>query len=237
MAGVTGESSGCACQRNRRTLRFKIRARPSSNLWLVTELEILGQPIAERADAAANRRKILAAAAELVAARGVAGLSMDDVAAAAGVGVGTVYRRFKDRAGLAHALLDQREHEFQERFMAGSPPLGPDAPPVDRIRAFLHALIDRTDDQIDLLLYAETSAPAARFEGSYGVYHRHLSMLISQERSDVDAEYTAHLLLAPMSADLFAWQRTDQRISVERMRAGIDILLDGLARPFKAERD
>ncbi|NUR86254.1 MAG: TetR family transcriptional regulator, partial [Nonomuraea sp.] len=48
----------------------------------------------ERTDAARNRAKILAAAADIVAAHGVAGLSMAEVAAAAGVGVGTLYRRF-----------------------------------------------------------------------------------------------------------------------------------------------
>ena len=39
---------------------------------------------------------------------------MDAVAEAAGVGKGTLYRRFGDRNGLAYAILDEREREFQE---------------------------------------------------------------------------------------------------------------------------
>src|SRR5213080_2904657 len=51
----------------------------------------------ERADAARNRIKVLAAAEQLFSARGVAAVSMDDVAASAGVGKGTLYRRFGDK--------------------------------------------------------------------------------------------------------------------------------------------
>src|SRR5688572_14050048 len=89
-------------------------------------------PTRERADAARNRRKVLDAAAHLFAARGIDMVSMDDVATAAGVGKGTVYRRFGDRSGLAAALLDERETELQDRMLFGPPPLGPGAAPADR---------------------------------------------------------------------------------------------------------
>jgi AcrR family transcriptional regulator len=73
---------------------------------------LAGDAPKERADAARNRRKVLAAAGELFAARGVAGVSMDDVAAAAGVGKGTLYRRFGDKSGMAAALLDELESQL-----------------------------------------------------------------------------------------------------------------------------
>ena len=58
-----------------------------------------------RRDAAANRSRVLAAAAEVFDEQGLdAGL--DDVADRAGVGVGTVYRRFPSREALMEALLD-----------------------------------------------------------------------------------------------------------------------------------
>lgn len=194
------------------------------------EFTVLGQPPAERVDAAANRRRILAAARELVAAGGVASLSMDEVAQAAGVGVGTVYRRFKDRAGLAHALLDERERELQAAFISGPPPLGPGASAADRITAFLDELIDRTDAQLDLLLFAETSAPAARFETSYEVYRQHLSLLLDELAPRADPGYLADVLLACAGADLFAWQRRQRGIDVDTMKAGMRALVDGLCR-------
>ena len=60
-----------------------------------------------RADAERNRQRILAAAAALFAERGV-DVSIDDIAAAAGVGIGTVYRRFPDREALIEALFEDK---------------------------------------------------------------------------------------------------------------------------------
>jgi AcrR family transcriptional regulator len=64
-----------------------------------------------RADAERNRLRILDAAAELFAERGLQ-VSLDEVAERAGVGVGTVYRRFADREALVDALLQARVEEF-----------------------------------------------------------------------------------------------------------------------------
>jgi AcrR family transcriptional regulator len=187
---------------------------------------------AERADAARNRRRILAAAADLIAARGVGALSMDEVARAAGVGVGTVYRRFGDRAGLLYAVLDDRERRFQAAFLQGPPPLGPGAEPLDRVRAFLHALADRTDEQLDLLVMAEADSPDARFDdGSYEVYRTHLETLIARVRPSADAAYIADALLAPLAANLLRHQRRTRGMSLERVKAGLDDLVAGLAAP------
>ncbi|MGA5761243.1 TetR/AcrR family transcriptional regulator [Nonomuraea bangladeshensis] len=183
----------------------------------------------ERADAARNRAKILAAAEEIMAARGVEALSMADVAAAAGVGVGTLYRRFGDRAGLAHALIDRREREFQAAYLGGPPPLGPGAPAAERIRAFLHALATRTVNQLDLLLVAETAAPFARFGGAYHAYHRHLAILIAEARPGRDASYLADALLAPLAANLLAYRMGgEQGLTCKAIRAGLDDLLAGV---------
>ncbi|BFO19011.1 hypothetical protein SHKM778_53990 [Streptomyces sp. KM77-8] len=81
-----------------------------------------------RADAARNRARLLEAAALLVAERGPDGVTMEEVAAAARVGKGTVFRRFGDRTGLLTALLDHSEKKFQAAFLSGPPPLGPGAP-------------------------------------------------------------------------------------------------------------
>ena len=58
-------------------------------------------------DAARNRARILAAARELFAERGLE-VTMDEIARHAGVGVGTVYRRFRQRSELIEALFEQR---------------------------------------------------------------------------------------------------------------------------------
>jgi AcrR family transcriptional regulator len=60
-----------------------------------------------RRDAERNRQRILASAAEAFAERGLAA-TMDEIARRAGVGVGTVYRRFPDKEMLIEALFEQR---------------------------------------------------------------------------------------------------------------------------------
>jgi AcrR family transcriptional regulator len=60
-----------------------------------------------RADAERNRARILAAAAEVFAERGL-DASLDDIAAHAGVGIGTVYRRFPDKDALIDALFEDK---------------------------------------------------------------------------------------------------------------------------------
>src|SRR5690348_6981256 len=64
-----------------------------------------------RKDAELNRRKILDAAGELFAERGLR-VTLNDVAHHAGVGVGTVYRRFPDKAQLIDELFEERLEEI-----------------------------------------------------------------------------------------------------------------------------
>jgi AcrR family transcriptional regulator len=87
-----------------------------------------GPPHTERADAARNRRRLLATAREIIAGEGADTLTMDGLAERAGLGKGTVFRRFGTRAGIFQALLDDDERDFQEQVLSGSPPLGPGAP-------------------------------------------------------------------------------------------------------------
>jgi AcrR family transcriptional regulator len=60
-----------------------------------------------RSDAERNRMRILEAAARVFAERGL-DVPLDDIADAAGVGVGTVYRRFPDKDALIDALFEDK---------------------------------------------------------------------------------------------------------------------------------
>jgi AcrR family transcriptional regulator len=95
-----------------------------------------GPPHAERADAARNRQLLLATARDMLAEQGADKLTMDGLAERAGLGKGTVFRRFGTRAGIFAALLDDDERDFQEQVLAGPPPLGPGAPAPARLIAY-----------------------------------------------------------------------------------------------------
>jgi AcrR family transcriptional regulator len=142
-------------------------------------------------------------AAQLFAEHGVDGVSMDQIATAAGVGKGTLFRRFGDKAGLGVALLEAREQALEQALVSAPPPLGPAAPPGDRLRAFLAAYVEFLDANLDLVHMSETASPGARYRvGAYRRWQDHVRMLISTARPDLDADYTAHLLLAGLAADL-----------------------------------
>ncbi len=102
----------------------------------MTEPLVWRAPQPERADAARNRQHLLATAREMLAEDGPDRLTMDALAERSGLGKGTVFRRFGTRAGIFGALLDEVERGFQERVLAGPPPVGPGAPPLDRLLAF-----------------------------------------------------------------------------------------------------
>lgn len=157
-------------------------------------------PPRERADAARNRAAVLDAAATLFREHGVAAVSMDAVAAAAGVGKGTLFRRFGDKAGLALALLDARERELQEAILFGAAPLGPAEPASGkRLVAFVEAYLTYALDHLDLLRMSETGSAGARYRiGAYRFWHRHVALLLAH-RADPDAD--AHTLLAPLAAE------------------------------------
>src|ERR1700733_9025878 len=108
----------------------------------------------ERRDAAANRIRILEAARRLLADGGLDALTMDAVASAAGVGKGTVFRRFGNRAGLAAALVDDEMRDFQDRFLHGPPPLGPGAPAPQRLEAFVVELLHHYAENLPVAVLA-----------------------------------------------------------------------------------
>jgi AcrR family transcriptional regulator len=159
----------------------------------------------ERADAARNRARVLAAAADLFATRDPRAVTMDDIAKAAGVGRATVYRRYPDTWSIAVALLDEHERTLQERLLRGDPPLGPGAPPARRLAAFYAAMVDLLDAHADLVLGAETGG--ARYAtGAYGFWSTHVrSLLVEAGIGDPDA--MVDVLLAPVSAEVFLHQR------------------------------
>lgn len=158
-------------------------------------------PRPERADAARNRARVLAAAERLFAARGAGEVSMEDIAREAGVGKGTLYRRYPDRAALAVALLDEHERLLQERLLSGPPPLGPGAPPAQRLAAFYAAMVELLARHLDLALAAETGAARYR-TGAYGFWRAHVRALVAEAGVADPDDVLAELLLAPLAVDL-----------------------------------
>lgn len=152
----------------------------SVNLPLVP----LGESRSERADAARNREHLLAAAREMIAEHGVEKVTMDGLAERAGLGKGTVFRRFGTRAGIFRALLIADEFLFQNDVMQGPPPLGPGAGPVPRLTAYGRARIAFLVDHFEISRATiDRNGPTP---GSGIEFTRiHIRMLLGQAHLDI----------------------------------------------------
>lgn len=158
----------------------------------------------ERADAARNREAVLAAADALFArSERPRGISMDDVAAAAGVGKGTLFRRFGDRTGLIRALVEARIEPLRQAVEAGPPPLGPGGAPRERALALLDAVVEFKLANRHLTLALEDAGGGSPYQaGHYVRWHATLSDVLRELPDVPDADYAAHVLLAATRADL-----------------------------------
>ena len=188
-----------------------------------------GAPRAERADAARNRRHLLDTAREMLAEQGPDTLTMDGLAERAGLGKGTVFRRFGTRAGIFAALLDDDERAFQQQVLAGPPPLGPGAAALDRLIAYGRARTGFLMAHGDIARAAHEPVPAGSQSPLSQVHIRmllgqldlggaDLDMLAVQLTAALDGPFLLYLsasdLTAPPQAERIAdsWQDLVQRL-------------------------
>jgi AcrR family transcriptional regulator len=184
----------------------------------------------ERRDAAANRERILAAARQLVGELGPDALTMQSVASAAGVGKATVFHRFGDRDGLTQALIDDYIREFQDAFLSGPPPLGPGAPPGDRLEAFVREFVRLQADHLGLALAAE--APAGRpLAAGYAALALHIAVLVHEIDPDIDERVVAGFILSAIAPPVLHRMRDALGVDTAALQASAQALLRGLTGP------
>jgi AcrR family transcriptional regulator len=194
----------------------------------------------ERRDAAANRARILQTAEKLFAEHGVANVNMADIAQAAEVGKGTLYRRFTNKAELCLALMDSQMIDFQNGMLARMQQMSQQKmPKMAQLDQFLDALVYFTDAHAPLLCEVQRAGLLQEVEPEgLELPHFWQYMTVSgllraavasgELASSLDIDYLADALLSPLKADLFYYQREARGFSLERISAGIRLLLAGL---------
>jgi AcrR family transcriptional regulator len=176
-----------------------------------------GAPV--RADAVRNAARILEVASRLVEEYGAQGVSMDAVAEAAGVGKGTIFRRFESRAGLMAALMNHAETQFQQAVMTGPPPLGPGAPARDRLLAFGAARLDLVMGHGELMRARGDRSHQAQVP-AFDVAATHVRVLLREARVEGDLELLAGHLVNALDPGWVQVLIEDRGLSVERVLAG-----------------
>ena len=181
-------------------------------------LPLAGQPPPERRDAARNRAALLDAAAALLAEQCVEAVTMEAVAARAGVGKGTLFRRFESREGLMGAILDHVESAWQAAVISGPPPLGPGAPAWERLLAFGRSRLETTLTHADLIRAA--GAWGSRSTAAYSFVALHVRHLLTELEVDGDLPILATALLAPLEIPVLDQQVRIDRFPVDRVYDG-----------------
>ncbi|MFD3372957.1 MULTISPECIES: TetR/AcrR family transcriptional regulator [unclassified Streptomyces] len=173
-----------------------------------------------RKDAARNRAAVLAAADTLFTkCESPDDVTMADIATAAGVGKGTLFRAFGDRTGLIRALYATRLEPVRSAVEEGPPPLGPDAPPLDRVPALLDALLCFKLDNRHLALALEATGSDSPYQAEhYERWHSLLRCALEQIPGLTNSGFTAHALLATVRADLVEHLAGQKGVARDEMR-------------------
>lgn len=175
----------------------------------------------ERADALRNREAVLAAADALFSeSSSPHSVSMDDIAAAAGVGKGTLFRRFGDRAGLIGAVIASRLEPLQQAVQEAQD-VGRSSP-RQRVLDLLDASLRFKIENRHLMSAAEDAGLSSPYQAEhYGWWHEMLRAALDQVPGVHDADFTAHALLAAIRADLVAHLIDDQKMTPEVLRSSL----------------
>ncbi|MCX5009829.1 TetR/AcrR family transcriptional regulator [Streptomyces sp. NBC_00555] len=182
----------------------------------------------ERADALRNREAVLAAADTLFAeSSSPHSVSMDDIAAAAGVGKGTLFRRFGDRAGLIGAVIASRLEPLQQAVREAQDAAG--SSPRQRVLDLLDASLRFKIENRHLMSAAEDAGLSSPYQaGHYGWWHEILRAALDQVPGVHDADFTAHALLAAIRADLVAHLIDDRKMTPDSLRASLAAHIDNV---------
>ncbi len=191
----------------------------------------------ERRDAAESRRKVLDAAKSLFSERSVESVSMYEIGRAAGVGQGTLYRRYEHKGALCGALLHENIEHFVEeaRYRLEKD----DEPVLEQLKYLLAGLAQFNEENASLLgAIRDAAGGVRRFAPYQNPFYQWLratvAMLLERgvgrrEIPTLDVEYVSDAILAPLNIDLYLYQRRELGMTPERITSSLrDLLLNGL---------
>lgn len=208
----------------------------------------------ERRDAAAHRQRILEAAQRLFVRHGVDAVSMHQIAMAAGVGQGTLYRRYAHKGELCMDLLAERHAQFVEEIttLLVSTAASPALERLDGVLARIIALLEEQGALLEPVAADEgrevpcsRSDASRRFSYQYSPWYRWLYELLTGllseavergELAPLDIPYTADAILATLHPMFYRFQRRERAFSPERILQGLRrIYIDGVKPPNEGE--
>lgn len=178
-----------------------------------------------RADAVRNRRLLLDTAERLFKQQGIEAVTMSTIAKEAGVGKGTLYRNFTDKAELCVALLDSEMRELQQQTLEHINTC--DA--VDGLHWFLEKAATFVVKHGKLLQEAANLGGIEMLLHPAHIWWRQtiLGLLNRLELSD-DVAYISDVLYIMLDVQTIRFQHDVQNYDLERIIAGLHMTLERL---------
>jgi len=180
-----------------------------------------------RADAVRNRDSLLQAATTLFDKHGVECVTMSAIAKAAGVGKGTLYRHFNDKADLCHALLDEDMRTFQQQTLEH---LRESDSALAQLRWFVAEGAHYVVKHSELLREAALQGGLASLQHPAHLWWRQtIQALLERVQPNGDTAYMADTLYLMLDVRTIRFQRRALNYDVPRIVAGLHLLLDKFA--------
>jgi AcrR family transcriptional regulator len=204
----------------------------------------------ERRDAAEHRQRILEVARHLFAEHGIDAVSMHQIAMAAGIGQGTLYRRYAHKGELCMDLLREHYERFVEEI-ATQLAATATSPALERLESVLAEIVALLEEQGAMLgPVAGTDMRDGQCNESdisryisfqrtpwYLWLHELFAGLLTEavergELASLDVPYTVDAILAALHPAFYRFQRQERGFTSERILQGLrHIYIDGLKAP------
>ncbi len=208
-----------------------------------------GQTRPERRDAREHRQRILQVAQHLFAQHGVHAVSMHQIAKAAGVGQGTLYRRYAHKGDLCMDLLRER-HEQLQADISTLFTTKADAPALERLDGLLALSVTFLEEQGTLLspvAFTEMQETMCnepidmQFPPFYLWLHNLFAALLTEaverkELAALDTSFTADAILVTLNPMFYSMQRHERGLSPEAVLQGLrHIYVHGMKMTYSIE--
>ncbi len=191
-----------------------------------------------RADAAANRQRLLDAAAELFAKESVTAVHMEQIARLAGVGKGTLYRHFQGKGDLALALLEEVFTTFQNEALAQMRcDVSAGTAWLEQLALFLSNFAAFMETHMTLMCEIQRGGvddlnSPAPYAWLHITIRNLLQMAVAAGEcsTDLDIPVLADMLLAPVTAQFYRFLREQRSYAPERINANLQTMVFSLGK-------
>src|SRR5579863_2406422 len=212
------------------------------------QLALRGRGRHERRDAAEHRQRILEVASRLFAEYGVESVSMHQIAMTAGIGQGTLYRRYAHKGALCVDLMHERREQFMEEIATLFKKNATALERLDSVLAHCIALLEEQWAMLGPIVTANMRdamcdgpdhshrVPVQREPFYLWLYELFTGLLTEAvakgELAPLDISFTTDAILATFHPMFYRFQRQERGFTPERILQGLrHIYIDGLKTP------